>query len=127
MYKFLRWLPAIMMMSAIFAFSSIPSTEMPSFDWADMLVKKGGHMTGYALLALAYWRALGWDKKRWWLPVVMAVLFSATDELHQSFVPGRHPSPVDVLVFDSGGAILGVTLAGWFRARKQKGDLPGRP
>ena len=52
MSKLPRWLPAILMMSAIFAFSSIPSNEMPSFDWADMLLKKGGHMTGYGLLEL---------------------------------------------------------------------------
>jgi VanZ family protein len=49
-----RWLPAISIMVTIFAFSSIPSYEMPNFAWADTLVKKGGHMLGYGLLALAY-------------------------------------------------------------------------
>jgi VanZ family protein len=120
MSKFLRWIPAILLMSAIFAFSSIPSTEMPSFDWADTLIKKGGHVTGYALLALAYWYALGWESKRWWLPILLAVLYSASDEFHQSFVPGRHSSPVDVLVFDNGGAMLGVALKTWLSPKKQK-------
>jgi hypothetical protein len=49
-----RWLPSISIMVTIFAFSSIPSYEMPNFAWADTLVKKGGHMLGYGLLALAY-------------------------------------------------------------------------
>jgi len=56
---FLRhWLPAIIVMAAIFVFSSIPSYELPDFAWADTLIKKGGHMLGYGLLALAYWWGL---------------------------------------------------------------------
>ena len=77
-------------------------------------------MTGYALLALAYWYALGWDKKRRWLPVLLALCYAASDEFHQSFVPGRNASPVDVLLFDGGGATIGVTLAAWLRSRERK-------
>ena len=67
MQKFLtklpRWLPAVLMMAAIFGFSSIPSSEMPRFGLLDLLVKKGGHALGYALLALAFlhWRRPLWD------------------------------------------------------------------
>lgn len=107
-----------MMMGAIFCFSSIPSDEMPNFGLVDLLVKKGGHATGYALLALVNMRALGWDRKRWWLAWLIAVLYSATDEFHQSFVPGRHPTITDVGI-DALGAAVGLLLWGWF-ARKQK-------
>jgi VanZ family protein len=117
MSKILRWLPAILLMAVIFAFSSTPSDNLPDYGLLDFLVKKGGHMTGYALLALAYWFALGWDKKRWWLPILLAVLYSATDEFHQTFVPGRHPSPVDVFLYDLSGASIGIVLAAWFRSR----------
>ncbi|MBK9782380.1 MAG: VanZ family protein [Anaerolineales bacterium] len=37
---------------------------------------------------------------------LLAVLYSATDEFHQSFVPGRHAAVTDVLVFDSFGAMI---------------------
>ncbi len=50
--RILRWLPAILVMVIIFGFSSIPSREMPSFGFWDLLVKKGAHMLGYGLLAL---------------------------------------------------------------------------
>jgi hypothetical protein len=110
LFLFLRtWGPSLLMMVAIFCFSSIPSTEMPSFGLGDFLVKKGGHAAGYALLALANLRALGWDKKRWWLAWLLAVLYSATDEFHQSFVPGRNAALTDVGI-DAFGAAAGLLL-----------------
>mgnify|MGYP007068801999 CR=1 FL=1 len=47
-----RWGPALVLMLAIFLFSNTPSTEIPNLGGWDRLVKKGGHMLGYALLAL---------------------------------------------------------------------------
>jgi len=118
MKKILRFLPALVMMAAIFAFSSVPSQEMPSFGFWDTLVKKGGHMLGYGLLALTYWFALGLDRKRWWLAFVLAVFYALSDEFHQSFVPGRHPSLVDALLIDPAGAALAL-LAGMLVTKKK--------
>ncbi len=117
----LRWLPAMAVMAVIFGFSSIPSQEMLSFGLWDLIVKKGAHMLGYGLLALAYWYGLRFDERGWWLALLLAVLYASTDEFHQSFVPGRHPSWVDVLVFDGGGAAIALGLGNWWRAiRKSK-------
>lgn len=118
MKKFLRFLPAFLMMVAIFAFSSIPSQVMPNFGLGDTLVKKGGHMVGFGLLALTYWYALQLDRKRWWLALLFTVLYALSDEFHQSFVPGRHPSLVDALVIDAAGAALAL-LAGMFFTKKK--------
>lgn len=119
MRKYLRFLPALAMMAAIFAFSSVPSQEMPSFGFWDTLVKKGGHMVGYGLLALTYWFALKLDRKRWWLALLLAVLYALSDEFHQSFVPGRHPSLVDALVIDPAGAALAL-FAGMLVSKTKK-------
>jgi VanZ family protein len=115
--RFLRWVPALVGMAIIFGFSSVPSKEMPSFGLLDYIVKKGAHMLGYGLLALAYWYGLRLDKRRWWLALLLAVLYAITDEFHQSFVLGRHPSWVDVLIFDGGGAALTLLAASWIRKR----------
>jgi VanZ family protein len=109
------WIPAILIMATIFGFSSVPSRSLPNFGTWDVLVKKGGHMLGYGLLALAYWTGLRFEKKRIWLALLMAVMYALTDEFHQSFVPGRHPSWVDALVIDTGGALIALGLAGWVR------------
>jgi VanZ family protein len=109
---FWNWLPALLTMAAIFWFSSQPSAELPNFHWADRLVKKSGHIAGYALLAACNWRGLEWQRDKRWLAWLLAVVYAVTDEFHQSFVPGRHPSVWDVLVFDNLGALLGLWLAG---------------
>jgi VanZ family protein len=57
--------------------------------------------------------------RRPWLAWLLAVLYAATDELHQSLVPGRHPSPVDVLLFDNVGALVGVWLYSLALRRKR--------
>ena len=44
----------------------------------------------------------------WWTFVLVTV-FAVFDELHQNFVPGRDPSPID-LGFDALGALLGATV-----------------
>jgi VanZ family protein len=102
----LRWFPAIAVMTVIFSFSSIPSQEMPSFGLLDFVVKKGGHMLGFGLLTLGYWYGLRFEKHRWWVALLLTVIYAITDEYHQYFVPGRHPSWVDALVIDGSGAIL---------------------
>jgi len=105
-----RWFPALFFMVVIFIFSSQPGDNLPSFrDW-DYVIKKLGHATGYGLLALSYFHYLKYDRKKVWLAWLMAVLFSATDEFHQSFVPTRHASIVDVLVFDNLGAACALWL-----------------
>jgi VanZ family protein len=123
--QFLPWLPAVLVMLAIFGFSSIPSNELPNFGSGDLIVKKGGHVLGYGLLALAYWVGLRFDKRRWWLALLFAILYAASDEFHQSFVPGRHSSWVDALVIDGGGAAAAVGLVYWLREKKSAGIRTG--
>ncbi len=100
-------------MAAIFALSSQTASDLPNFGSIDYVVKKTGHVLGYGLLGLAYWRGLNLDRQRVWYAWILAVIYAATDEFHQSFVAGRHPSIVDVLLFDGGGAALAL----WFGAR----------
>lgn len=118
MGKFLRWIPSVLLMEIVFAFSALPAQELPSFGFWDTLVKKGGHALGYGILALSYWFALKWEKKRLWLALLLTVLYALSDEFHQSFVPGRNPSLIDVLVFDGGGALLALAGIWWLRRKK---------
>lgn len=116
----LPWLPAIAVMAIIFGFSSIPSQEMPGFGLWDLVVKKGAHMLGYGLLALANWYGLCFEKRGWWLALLLTVLYAITDEFHQSLVPGRHPSWVDALVIDGSGAALMLLAVSGVRKRMRR-------
>jgi len=105
-----KWLPSLLMMLVIFLFSARPSSDLPNFGWADTIVKKGGHVIGYALLAWSYWHMFDYRRGKLWLSWLLAVLYAVTDEFHQTFVAGRHPSIWDVVVFDNLGALISLWL-----------------
>lgn len=113
-----NWIPALLMMSVIFWFSSQPASDLPDFDWADTIIKKGAHMCSYALLAWSYWSAMRFQPDSRRLAWLLAILYAITDEYHQSFVTGRFPSAFDVLVFDNLGALISLWIAN--RTIKQK-------
>lgn len=109
------------MMLVIFLFSGQPGSEVPTFDWADRIIKKGGHMIGYGLLALSYWRAFDFKEEKRWIAWLLAVLYAVMDETHQSFVPGRNSAIWDVIIFDNFGALIAL----WFIYYYRKGKRPG--
>ena len=122
--QLLNWVPALVVMGVIFWFSAQSGEELPVFSWADKIVKKSGHVIGYALLAFWYWYALGLQSNRRWLAWLLAVLYAATDEYHQSFVPYRGPSIWDVLIFDNLGALLSFWLTNIYINKQKRPDKP---
>lgn len=114
----LKYLPAFLMMLAIFLFSARPSNGLP-MPLVQTIIYKGGHVVGYALLGSSYWRAFGFEGKQRWIAWLLAVLYAVTDEYHQSFVPGRHPAAFDVLVYDNFGALTALWLLNKFGKQKQ--------
>jgi VanZ family protein len=108
-----RWVPAVLLMAVIFLLSSRPSSGLPNFGSWDYFVKKAGHAFGYGLLALAYWYGLSLGPNQKLLAWGMAICYATTDEIHQIFVPGRHPSPLDVMIFDNLGAMFSLILSGY--------------
>ncbi len=101
----LRWVPVALLAAAVFLFSSLPSQDLPTFGSWDTLAKKGAHALGYGLLAAAVWRGFGWNRRLWWLALVLAAAYAGTDELHQRFTPGRHSSVLDVGIDSLGAAV----------------------
>jgi len=94
---------------------------------AQSLVRKGWHLTEYAVLALLVWNALvrpfalrptSWPMRATRLAWLLCVLFAASDEFHQAFVPSRISSVSDVGL-DAGGsaaALLALWTFGRWRA-----------
>lgn len=124
-----RWGPAVLVMSLIFVASAIPGGAIPSFSIWDVMVKKGGHMIGYALLAGAFFRALRGDRgfsfRKAIAAVCLAAIYASSDELHQALTPGRSPSPYDVMI-DIGGAIIGVSICGALWKKREGACRPDR-
>ncbi len=107
-----RWLMIAGWMALIFFFSSQPQLPSAPDPWADLIFKKGAHFTVYAVLAVLFRRALPLSRRIWALSWMFTVVYAASDEWHQSFVPGRHPQPTDVLI-DACGAAAGLLIFWW--------------
>jgi VanZ family protein len=98
------WGPVVAWAAVIFAFSSIPSLSSGLGGW-DEVLRKGAHITEYAILGALIFRAL----RREVPALVLGIAYAATDELHQHFVRGRHSSPFDI-AFDACGLALGLLV-----------------
>ena len=96
------WLLVVVWAAVIFAFSAIPSLGTGLGVW-DTILRKGAHVTEYAILGLLLFRAIGREVPAFLLGVAYAI----TDEIHQHFVSGRHASPIDVAI-DSAGVAFGL-------------------
>ncbi len=90
------------------------------------LVRKTGHFTEYAILALLAARALRTSSRellraRWfWVSLLFVVAYSLTDEFHQSFVPSRTASIYDSMI-DSVGGLTALALIA-LRKRREAAD-----
>jgi VanZ family protein len=101
------WLPVAIWAALIFTISSVPSLDSGLGVW-DTVLRKIAHVGEYAVLGALLYRAV----RREPAAIVLGSLYAVTDEVHQSFVAGRHGSPVDWLI-DTAGVVVGVLLLSW--------------
>lgn len=102
------WGPAAAWAVVLFLLSAQGDALSPTvFRHADKLV----HLSLYAVLglALAWGRGRSRSTRSRGFVAVAGVLYGATDEVHQIWVPGRTPSLLD-FVADGAGVLLGYAL-----------------
>jgi VanZ family protein len=139
------WVPVGLWMAAIFGISTDlgsaahtsrllepvlhwvdPGISPDTISWVNFIVRKGGHLSGYAVLSLLLLRAFrrsflvaggpwSWRAARWAITIV--ALYAMTDEYHQSFVASRTASLGDVLIDSTGGAMALLVAFFWMKLR----------
>jgi VanZ family protein len=103
-------------MGAIYFLSDQPKAGIPSFGIWDWLIKKGSHFLAYGVLAWLAWRVFEAGKRPYLAAFLLTVLYAASDEFHQTFVPGRHGTVDDVLIDSLGGlTTLFILRKNWLR------------
>ena len=104
-------------MALIFFFSHQPDLSSGLGVW-DTVGRKIAHAGEYALLSVLCWRAFaGLTTRDRALAAAATVSFAyaISDEIHQSFIEGRHGSPIDVAIDSAGIA----AAAAWLRRRER--------
>lgn len=109
-------------MTLVWGLSSIPkSAPVLIVPMQDKVI----HLVEYAILAILYCYSITRTRSRWnktavfLLSVLLAALWGAIDEWHQSFVPNRNPDIVDALA-DALGALIGCSVFFKFRTARRK-------
>lgn len=106
---------ALAQMLVIVYFSSQSQVDMPgSWEGRDKLIHASVWSVLGALFALT---AIRPTTRAAAVAIVAAALFGASDEFHQSFVPGRDASLLDLLA-DTVGATVGAFAVTWYSARR---------
>jgi len=134
------WLPVLLWMFLIFSASGdtksthrssrilgpilrkiFPHASEETIHKAVNAIRKCAHLTEYSIMALLLWRALRkpvkndsrpWSRRLAWTVVALVVIYAASDEIHQSYVPNREGRVSDVLI-DTLGAAMGLLVL-WF-------------
>lgn len=138
------WLPVVLWMAFIFWMSTvefgaqntsriieplfrflIPGISQQALDLIHEVVRKAAHLTEYFILGLLLFRAFRADSReqrigRWAiLSIIVVALYASSDEIHQIFVPGRTPSPIDVCIDTVGGSVAQWASALWLRRSRR--------
>jgi VanZ family protein len=116
----LGWAPVITWAALIFALSATPNLRFAPDPRLDFIIRKIGHVGVFGILALLLLHALhgttAWHRP-WAWAFVLTVLYAASDEFHQGFVAGRHPSATDVGI-DAAGALIALVAVRLIRSRR---------
>lgn len=118
------WGPFVGSLVVVFWLSSLSRVTGANHAWDKML-----HAVGYSVLGVLALRAFhgGFERLRpkpTLYAALAVILWAVSDEFHQSFVPGRDASRLDVLA-DAVGFVLAVLLFGTFTGRAAPAKGPG--
>lgn len=109
------WLPVIACLALSFYLSSRPGRDLPN-----LMPDYVAHGIEFLVLSSLVLRALNGGTGRrpgagtYAAAILFCLAWAILDEFHQSFVPGREASPVDV-ASDMAGTALGGALFSWLR------------
>jgi len=115
---FLYYLPAILYAGVIFALSSMKHLELPDIgvSWTDKIT----HFFEYTIFSFFVVRAFFYGsspskrKRNLWIAFFLSLLYAASDEFHQIYVPGRTACVSDWMA-DSFGIIIGYFVFYYWR------------
>lgn len=112
----LYYLPVVAWGGMIYILSSESALPGPESADLDFIFKKLAHIFVYAVLYFLLYRAVNLGKKEGRnlvLPLLLAIAYALTDEIHQRFTPGRTSTLRDIGFDFLGMSVVWLRLRGW--------------
>jgi VanZ family protein len=102
----------------------LPGAAPATIAFLHYLIRKSAHFIEYFIFSLLVLRGIRGNRREWrigWALAAagVAAAYAATDEFHQSLVPGRFASFWDVLL-DSSGVVAAQIVAWLFALRRRE-------
>jgi VanZ family protein len=112
---------SIFWMMLIYYFSSLPAGATGPDTLLFKVISKMSHFVIFGILSILYLFSIKWKKPLkdtgkgvFIFSLLLAVIYAATDEYHQSFTHGRYARLADILL-DASGAMTFLAIAYKFR------------
>jgi len=104
------WLPVGFWCGLIFYLSSLPNLQTSWGLW-DVILRKIAHISEYGILAFLLWRAIFHSSnvnlsRTYFWSGALSLLYAASDEFHQTFVPTRRGTVYDIFIDGLGIALV---------------------
>lgn len=106
------YLPPLLWASLIFILSDQNTLPGASSPVVDLIFKQSAHTFVYAVLHFLIWRI---NKKQVLAPILITLAYTLTDEFHQSFIPGRTATWIDI-----GFDLIGISISHYLTHRQKE-------
>lgn len=112
-YRSFAWALVLVYMAVIFWLSHQPSLPVPAlFPHQDKVFHFLEYL-GLGFLLANCGPRVATRRRRFWLAFALASVYGISDELHQSFVPGRDSAALDWLADTAGGWVGAYLFLKW--------------
>ena len=110
----MAWLAALAWAALIFYLSAQPNLTITRHGTLDFILRKSAHMAAFGILFFLLWLAISQHGARNLAAIItsgfLTLAYAASDEYHQSFVPGRGAEVHDVIIDFTGAVIVAIII-----------------
>lgn len=99
--------------------------NISNVDIISLIIRKIAHFIEYLILGILVYNMMIYYDRKYYLAIMVCLLYAISDEVHQAFVPGRSYQVHDMLI-DSFGSLTGIMLLNMFMKFKKNKKIQNK-